>query len=287
MKFSSLRWNKFHDEYSKLNHEQSDSSSSDPMSVFEASQTSARHGQWSGWLEWAARVLSVLIFVSGMIMMLIAGQQCKTRSASDKECAAQTSVWFPVLGAVEYEYRDWVDSSATTHSKYISDIPSLALEHRWHRLENMPAVLIPSERIPTLNRSIVQDFLRANPPHSDKYIAGIEVFHHLHCLNILRQVAWKDRYPTNLVPSLLRHNSPAVASKHADHCIETLRQALTCNADVTPYLWYRRAHVDGTAKEDFAASHKCKNFEKIVEWVKENGVQVPLEATRGDVATKM
>lgn len=146
----------------------------------------------------------------------------------------------------------------------------------------MPTVLIPPEQISSLNRSIEQGFVEAEPPAQPGYIAGVEVFHHLHCLNVVRQFASRDRYPDGLVPTLLKFNSPAVARAHVDHCIEALRAALMCNADLTPYLWYKYPDEgDGPAKEDFQATHKCKRFDRIVDWMRENGVNVPVAAVRG------
>ena len=99
---------------------------------------------------------------------------------------------------------------------------------------------------------------------------------------MVRQWGSRDRYPEGLVPTLLKYNSPAVARAHVDHCIEALRAALTCNADLTPYLWYKYPDEDsGLAKEDFQATHKCKRFDRIVEWMRANGVNVPVAAVRG------
>lgn len=85
------------------------------------------------------------------------------------------------------------------------------------------------------------------------------------------------------MPTILKYNSPAVAVAHVDHCIEVLRTALTCNADLTPYLWYQDpGKGDRPVKEDFQATHKCKRFDRIVDWVKENGV-VPSTAVKRDV----
>ncbi|KAJ4397177.1 hypothetical protein N0V93_001401 [Gnomoniopsis smithogilvyi] len=148
------------------------------------------------------------------------------------------------------------------------------MEAKW---KNMIEVLIPPDKVPLLNRSIEQGFVTASLP-SDGYIAGVEVFHHLHCLNVLRQYIWRDSYPEGLVPSLLKFNSPAVALEHTDHCIETLRQALMCSADVTPYLLYETEPAPGSdvpAREDFQAFHKCRKFDVLLDWVKENGVVVP------------
>jgi hypothetical protein len=126
-------------------------------------------------------------------------------------------------------------------------------------------------RIPKPAATVWKTFSDASP-----------VFHHLHCLNVLRQALWVHEYPEGLVPSLFKYNSPAVARKHADHCISTLHQALTCNADLTPYLLYdSTGQGAGIAREDFQATHKCKRFEPIFEWVHKNGVVVSAEDLKG------
>ena len=110
------------------------------------------------------------------------------------------------------------------------------------------------------------------------YVAGVEVFHHLLCLHVPRQYIGRDSYPDDLLPSLFKHNSPLVVSAHVDHCIETLRLALMCNADVTPYLLYEKEAEPGLgvpAREDFQALHKCKTFDRLLDWVNTNGVVVP------------
>jgi hypothetical protein len=141
-------------------------------------------------------------------------------------------------------------------------------------LQTVPVVLIPSPKIPLLNRSTSQGFI-SNPSGSG-YIAGIEVFHHLHCLNMLRQAIARDLYPPNLLPSMFRNSSPAVIEKHVGHCVETLRQALMCTADVTPYLVFEGNVGEGRKdREDFEASHKCRNFGGIRGWMLENGIPVP------------
>ncbi|KAL9044034.1 MAG: hypothetical protein Q9214_002801 [Letrouitia sp. 1 TL-2023] len=232
-------------------------------------------------IELLARLACCLIFVGGA-MMLLAAVYTKQ---SDKDCAAQLSIWFlspaPVLDAVEYEERDWVNIFST-HSGFVGT-PTSELEEKWHKLVDVPTVLIPPERIPFLNRSIEQGFVEANPPAPHGYIATVEVFHHLHCLNVVRQYATRDRYPEGLVPTILKYNSPAVAVAHVDHCIEVLRTSLTCNADLTPYLWYKEPNGgDGAPREDFQATHKCKRFDRILDWVKENGV-VPATAVKRNV----
>lgn len=136
----------------------------------------------------------------------------------------------------------------------------------------MPTILIPQSRIPNLNISIEEGFVQTSSNGRNGYVAGIEVFHHLHCLNVLRQALYIKDYPLNLVPSLFKYNTPAAAHKHTDHCIIALHQALTCNADLTPYMLHDGLGK-GAASEsgDFQAAHKCKNFDRISDWVHANG----------------
>jgi hypothetical protein len=64
---------------------------------------------------------------------------------------------------------------------------------------------------------------------------------------------------------------PIGARVHVDHCFESLRLSFMCYGDITLVL----VEVDHTyrlgRKADFNVHHKCRNFEKIVNWVEENG----------------
>jgi hypothetical protein len=141
----------------------------------------------------------------------------------------------------------------------------------------VPAVLVPTSRLPSLHRNVSQNFVQSDTPGRPGYIATIEVFHHLHCLNMIRQFVYRDSYPPNLFPALLKHNGPEAALEHIAHCFGTLKDALMCNADLTPYLWYEGKH-GGPAVEDFRAAHKCKDWRSVVDAVMENKVDIPRSA---------
>jgi hypothetical protein len=53
---------------------------------------------------------------------------------------------------------------------------------------------------------------------------------------------------------------------HVDHCIETLRLQLMCNADTTPMLVLKDDSRAIGSKADFNVHHKCRNWDKVVEW---------------------
>jgi len=49
------------------------------------------------------------------------------------------------------------------------------------------------------------------------------------------------------------------------HCLEHLRQAVMCHADVST-LYYRWDEVDKMSKMSMEITHMCRNFENIQEW---------------------
>ncbi|XWW94201.1 hypothetical protein V2A60_002143 [Cordyceps javanica] len=52
---------------------------------------------------------------------------------------------------------------------------------------------------------------------------------------------------------------------YSNHCIEVLRESLTCAADVSaiPYRWHHETKI---AEPDIRSVHMCRNFTKIREW---------------------
>ena len=63
-------------------------------------------------------------------------------------------------------------------------------------------------------------------------------------------------------------NSTAVGNRmHVDHCIETLRLALMCFADVTPILMLDDPESPEGIRANFRSQHKCRNFDRIEEWM--------------------
>lgn len=53
---------------------------------------------------------------------------------------------------------------------------------------------------------------------------------------------------------------------HVDHCIETLRLQLMCNADLTPMLVLKDDTVAVGSKADFNVHHKCRRWDRLVAW---------------------
>lgn len=105
---------------------------------------------------------------------------------------------------------------------------------------------------------------------SDAYIAQIEVFHQIHCLNELRKEIYYNHYYKS--PPNELHRS------HKSHCIHILLQALTCAADVgvISHNWVHNGNIEEPKTRpmpDFNVVKVCRDFDSLLDWAREKGVK--------------
>jgi hypothetical protein len=107
----------------------------------------------------------------------------------------------------------------------------------------------------------------------EAFVAQTEVFHYLHCLDMMRKKIsydhyFKDKFEANPA-ELVRHEA------HIGHCIDVLVQHIKCTAstDVITFNW-----VEGWDQPfpDFKNQHTCRDFEGILEYVNANSVPIPV-----------
>lgn len=64
----------------------------------------------------------------------------------------------------------------------------------------------------------------------DAYAAQFDVFHQLHCLNSLRQIAYGSYYNRSMVNPA--PEKPRLREIHLNHCVDILMQAIQCSGNV-------------------------------------------------------
>ncbi|KAL9941447.1 hypothetical protein ACHAO5_008979 [Verticillium nonalfalfae] len=104
------------------------------------------------------------------------------------------------------------------------------------------------------------------------YRVGIEVFHQLHCLNLLRMATWSEYYSQEEVGGDVA-TDPEDLRGHVDHCLEALRLNLMCQSDIGIFTFknYPDLPVEGHWP-DFSTLHVCRNFDDIRNWAMVNSV---------------
>lgn len=127
---------------------------------------------------------------------------------------------------------------------------------------------IPSSDIAKLDMPLSS--LKVNHPETGEegYRVGMEVFHQLHCINLLRRIVYTDYYEP-LGGEFAA--GPEALQRHADHCIEVLRLNIQCNADVGLFTFYM-IEGDPLAWPQLNSKHVCRNFDSVMDWARSNSV---------------
>ncbi|KAG5994406.1 hypothetical protein E4U52_001178 [Claviceps spartinae] len=104
----------------------------------------------------------------------------------------------------------------------------------------------------------------------DAYVAALDVFHNLHCLNSLRKAAYATYYNRTLADATKEDSMPEI---HLNHCVDILFQHISCsnNLNLVTRHW-----IEGLEYPfpDFSIQAHCINFEKLTEWHKEASVDM-------------
>ncbi|KAL4938419.1 hypothetical protein BDV06DRAFT_56530 [Aspergillus oleicola] len=192
-----------------------------------------------------------------------------TQSSTPCDCTQMLSAYSPAL-------KIFSDSDLTTecfdgalrHSNRFRGTPSQEIDDAWDEITYAEGGLVrlTQDEVERVNAS--EFAAEYTEDMGGGYIAGVEVFHQLHCLNMLRQATYWDYYAPRRVEW---GKDPGTLRYHLDHCIDILRQKLICDADVgmITYVW---AKGWKQAFPDFSTIHKCRPYSKVLDWARENYV---------------
>ncbi|OGM41674.1 hypothetical protein ABOM_009995 [Aspergillus bombycis] len=127
--------------------------------------------------------------------------------------------------------------------------PTPEMDSLWDRVESGSIIMLEGSEA---------NMVRDKTALFDGYwLTGLDVIHQMHCLNKIRKALYPEYYqPEQSVPT---------EQLHVEHCFDYIRQAVMCNADLTPVMltWYSSAQTFGP---DFHTTHMCRDFEALLEW---------------------
>lgn len=96
---------------------------------------------------------------------------------------------------------------------------------------------------------------------NDSYVATLDIFHQVHCLNLIRQAAM-GACPNKDLPT---PNKGKIETSHLKHCTNMLMQHLLCTGD-TGVLTYNWIHENNYPFPDFGVNRKCKDWKQLIEY---------------------
>ncbi|KAI0927033.1 hypothetical protein AcV5_007676 [Taiwanofungus camphoratus] len=201
----------------------------------------------------------------------------RTQSPETTQCVGLLSTYSPAYEAVEYKTVRF-NGTLDFPSPY-SGPPSPAVDAAWDRIttnNSLRPIRVADRVLDKIYKSGRASNVQYHEEDGGESMGTIEVFHQLHCLNMLRKYTYPDYYPEL---QDLWNTRPHFIRSHLDHCVEIIRQNLMCAADVgvITYDWLEGWDIPFP---DFNTWHQCRNFDKILEWSIEHRVHIPKEHIR-------
>ncbi|KZT35595.1 hypothetical protein SISSUDRAFT_1064338 [Sistotremastrum suecicum HHB10207 ss-3] len=203
-----------------------------------------------------------LLFALNMVFFLFNYSQLQALSSCGTagNVIGAATLYSPVNNVVRNEVR--VFSHALSRSKFHGP-PTNETDEAWEALyEGGISSIHVSQAV------LLPNWTEAIPGNESYYAVALDVFHQLHCLNLIRKALLPERYgPPDNVITVPGENS--VQFDHVDHCINSVRESLMCNADVAVNVWQWDDKKKRT-KPRVDVLHTCKNWGDILDWATEH-----------------
>ncbi|KAI9743513.1 MAG: hypothetical protein M1818_002826 [Claussenomyces sp. TS43310] len=222
---------------------------------------------WMTVLNVIGLVMSTTLFVSWY----------SNRATGRNALLKQTSFYSPVLEQMDLPTSIKEVNGTLWPGKdpsFARQFPNPEADAIWEEMELLRTVRITEEEVLKLGKDPAtvakfdDDFWGFG---DNAYMAQIDVFHQLHCLNQLRKLIYPEYY--GFEPGKLTHAS--LWFVHLNHCVDILAQNLMCDANVDLYT-LQWMETQGHPFPDFNLNHQCRDFDALVDWRKENGVDIDM-----------
>lgn len=150
--------------------------------------------------------------------------------------------------------------------------PNKAADKIWHEWEVSRPFPIASADIRRLGKDVetavkLEDDIWGLG--DDAYVGTLDIFHQLHCLNLLRQMIFPDDY----YDTKHGHEYPNWREAHLTHCVDILMQNIQCsgNLNLVTLHWVETQEAPWP---DFSIDRQCFDFEQLTEWRRENSLDL-------------
>jgi len=167
-------------------------------------------------------------------------------------------LYSPAENMIQYEVKKFRSGLNGEGDDIYSLPPSDEVDAAWADLYNFGVTELTEDQANRLANVTME------VPNSDnKYVMLLDVFHELHCINLLRKALYPQHY----------YNSTDTMSEskrkiHLTHCLGSLRQSVMCSSDISTIVW-RKPEGEREGPR-FDIIHSCRNFDQIKQWALDN-----------------
>ncbi|KAK3934703.1 hypothetical protein QBC46DRAFT_223217, partial [Diplogelasinospora grovesii] len=221
--------------------------------------------------------INILLFVSSGVFLWLAIKNLRKENGSGEVnyCLKETSAPSPVLNALEIPLITKIMNGSLISSSVWRALPSPEVDLAWSRISTRSPIAISRSDLLKLGKDPA-DAARFSPSFGFKegedYIAKVDVFHQIHCLNMLRMNLDQnyDYYHSKNERSV---GGEGFGELHVTHCLQTLLENLMCtgNVDVYTHTW---VDAQKLPYAEFGIQKKCRDFDAILAWQEEHSVSM-------------
>ncbi|KAK9418792.1 putative Tat pathway signal sequence [Seiridium unicorne] len=203
-------------------------------------------------------------FLSGVLICSILAIWIHGRTTNAQQATNYEQDWYysPALNATKHGSR-LTQFNHTKWSPFISFDTDGSLDSangNWTNILRSGMMSLSEEELKQVGGS--PNSVRLPPESGGGYLAYLSSHHLLHCLYLLHQSLHQDYYSQFSVVWKL---TPQRRLSHWDHCIETLRQYVTCDADTTviTHDWFEQIT---TPVPNQANPRRCADWNAHFQW---------------------
>ncbi|RHZ56930.1 hypothetical protein CDV55_101223 [Aspergillus turcosus] len=221
--------------------------------------------------SWLKVFLYIATAVVSCLVGLFIGHQVQDL---DGICTRHVSHYSPVTANVDITFQPQRFNGSLLKENIYRQDASPEVDAAWEALGvNYRSLRVPAEEAE--KSGLARDQVKINQKYGGGYPANVEGFHHLHCLNLLRQTLYYNYDYYHKLGQGAFKNDDFIVRRHVSHCLDIIRQQLMCTIDtgVLGQVWIHPDHPE--AYVDFNTQHQCKNFEAIRQYAESN--QLPAQ----------
>ncbi|RAL00022.1 oxidase ustYa family protein [Aspergillus ibericus CBS 121593] len=200
-----------------------------------------------------AIILVAFLGLLNLSLVIFIGHQYSQRGVSNP--VFPQSIYLPIQEALRYKEVLFTSGFGDERTKYMGN--STAADQAWYELYPRTVVRIP--------KSSADQLVNKTLPiagNEDYFPVLISVFHELHCLDSIRHLYYGHVEGFSEDPII---NKAILAPGHIDHCFDSLRQTIMCNADISP-VPYQWVESRGKAMGSLGVPHTCRDYDALLEW---------------------
>ncbi|KAF9219965.1 hypothetical protein BS17DRAFT_810874 [Gyrodon lividus] len=210
--------------------------------------------------EWATR--GALLLISAVFFTL-------WLSATGGRTCTYVTKYSPANEAIEYlehvKYKGYLHFTTPWRGDE-SGVPGPEIDAAWRRITtDVKPMRITEGQLQKMGMVTTPSTVRFPEEEGGGYLSSLEVTHHLQCLDMLRKATYREHYES--FDPLFQGDKDALMN-HLDMCVDIIRQAMMCYPDLVMVSYYW-VHAQPFPFGDSNTIHRCKNFEKILEWATE------------------